>query len=174
MNQSISTDKKRAAAELNSREYYLECVHEASSIAELLSNAELSTDVKYASDWSYNASTYASPYLRIIGDAGAFIDPYFSSGMHLALSGGLSAAVTICASIKGDCAEQMAVDWHSKGVTERYTRFLLVVLGATKQIRSKDVPVLNSSDEDGFDNAFYVIKPSTTSSQDNFYRGDPC
>ena len=164
MNQAMSTDKKRAAAELNSREYYLQCIQEARGVAHLLSKAELSTDVKYASDWSYSASTYASPYLRIVGDAGAFIDPYFSSGMHLALSGGLSAAVTICASIKGDCDERAAFEWHSKGVAERFTRFLLIVLGATKQIRSKDAPVLNSSDEDGFDKAFSLIRPGTTSS----------
>ena len=180
MNQAMSTDKKRAAAELNSREYYLQCIQEARGVAHLLSKAELSTDVKYASDWSYSASTYASPYLRIVGDAGAFIDPYFSSGMHLALSGGLSAAVTICASIKGDCDERMAFDWHSKGVAERFTRFLLIVLGATKQIRSKDTPVLNSSDEDGFDKAFSLIRPGTnssssssSSSQDNAHHGVP-
>ena len=169
MNQAMSTDKKRAAAELNGREYYLQCIQEARGVAHLLSKAELSTDVKYASDWSYSASTYASPYLRIVGDAGAFIDPYFSSGMHLALSGALSAAVTICASIKGDCDEQTAFNWHSKGVAERYTRFLLIVMGATKQIRSKEAPVLNSSDEDGFDKAFSLIRPGTTSSQDNVH-----
>ena len=181
MNQAMSTDKKRAAAELNSREYYLQCIQEARGVAHLLSKAELSTDVKYASDWSYSASTYASPYLRIVGDAGAFIDPYFSSGMHLALSGGLSAAVTICASIKGDCEERAAFDWHSKGVAERFTRFLLIVLGATKQIRSKDAHVLNSSDEDGFDKAFSLIRPGTTSPspspspppQDKAHHGGP-
>lgn len=159
MNQAMSTDKKRAAAELNGREYYLQCIQEANGVAHLLSKAELSTDIKYASDWSYSASAYASPYLRIVGDAGAFIDPYFSSGMHLALSGALSAAVTICASIKGDCDEQTAFNWHSQGVTERFTRFLLIVLGATKQIRSKEAPVLNTSDEDGFDKAFSLIRP---------------
>ena len=169
MNQAMSTDKKRAAAELNGREYYLQCIQEARGVAHLLSKAELSTDIKYASDWSYSASTYASPYLRIVGDAGAFIDPYFSSGMHLALSGALSAAVTICASTKGDCDEQTAFNWHSKGVAERYTRFLLIVMGATKQIRSKEAPVLNSSDEDGFDEAFSLIRPGTTSCQDNVH-----
>lgn len=169
MNQAMSTDKKRAAAELNGREYYLQCIQEARSVAHLLSKAELSTEIKYASDWSYSASTYASPYLRIIGDAGAFIDPYFSSGMHLALSGALSAAATICASINGDCAEQTAFSWHSQGVHERYTRFLLIVLGATKQIRSKDAPVLNSSGEDGFDRAFSLIRPGTVSPHDNVH-----
>lgn len=165
MNQAMSTDKKRHAAELNGKEYYLQCIQDAPGVAHLLSKAELSTDIKYASDWSYSASSYASPYLRIVGDAGAFIDPYFSSGVHLALSGALSAAVTICASMKGDADEKTCYEWHSKGVTERYTRFLLVVLGATKQIRSKDAPVMNKAGDDGFDDAFSIIRPGMSSSE---------
>ena len=158
MNQALSTDKKRAAS-LSGKEFYMETVKEARGVWHLLSQAELSTDIKYASDWSYSAGTYGSPYARIVGDAGAFIDPYFSSGVHLALSGALSAAVSICASIRGDCDENTAWKWHSAGVAERYTRFLLVVLGATKQIRSKDAPVMQDSGEDNFDRAFSIIRP---------------
>ena len=162
MNQAMSTEKKRAAA-LDSKGYYTESIQEARGVAHLLSKAELATDIKHASDWSYSASSYGSPYLRIIGDAGAFIDPYFSSGVHLALSGALSAAITISASLRGDTDEQTAAKWHSYGVSERYTRFLLVVLGATKQIRHKDVPVMNETDEDGFDRAFSIIRPGMLS-----------
>lgn len=158
MNQAMSTDKKRAAS-LSGKEFYMETVKEARGVWHLLSQAELSTDIKYASDWSYSAGTYGSPYARIVGDAGAFIDPYFSSGVHLALSGALSAAVSICASIRGDCDENTAWKWHSSGVAERYTRFLLVVLGATKQIRSKDAPVMQESGENNFDRAFSIIRP---------------
>ena len=158
MNQAMSTDKKRAAS-LTSSEFYLASIKEARGVTHLLSEAELATDIKHASDWSYSASSYASPHLRIVGDAGAFIDPYFSSGVHLALSGALSAAVTISAAIRGDTDEQTAWKWHTNGVTERYTRFLLVVLGATKQIRHRDAPVLNESNEDGFDRAFSIIRP---------------
>jgi len=160
MNQSMSTSKKQAT-DASGQEFYLKSIQEARGVAHLLSQAELSTEVKYASDWSYNASQYASPGVRIVGDAGAFIDPYFSSGVHLALSGALSAAVTICASIRGDCDEKTAWKWHSSQISDRYTRFLLVVLSATKQIRSKDAPVLNESGDDGFDKAFSIIRPST-------------
>ncbi|KAL8795410.1 MAG: hypothetical protein Q9195_002151 [Heterodermia aff. obscurata] len=159
MNQALSSSKKKTTASPSSLEFYRASIQEARGVARLLSKAELTTDVKHASDWSYSASSYASPYVRIVGDAGAFIDPYFSSGIHLALSGALSAAVTICASIRGDCEERVAWKWHSQGVAERFTRFLLVVLGATKQIRSKDAPVLNTEGDDGFDDAFSIIRP---------------
>ena len=73
---------------------------------DLIEGAELVSEVRSASDWSYNASSYADANVRIIGDAGCFIDPLFSSGVHLALLGALSAAVTICASTKGQCSER--------------------------------------------------------------------
>jgi hypothetical protein len=85
---------------------------------------------------------------------------YFSSGVHLALSSALSAATTIRAAQRGDCSEETAVNWHSKKVTEGYTRFLLVVLSALKQIRKQDEPVLSDWDEDGFDRAFAFFRPS--------------
>ena len=54
----------------------------------------------------------------------AFIDPFFSSGVHLAMTGGMSAAATIAASIRGDCAEAVAALWHSKRVAISYTRWV--------------------------------------------------
>ncbi|KAH8585720.1 non-heme halogenase [Bisporella sp. PMI_857] len=159
MNQKMATDKKKAAAEKSPRDFYLESIQGSRGVAHLLENAELATEIKHASDWSYSASSYGSPYLRIVGDAGAFIDPYFSSGVHLALSSALSAAVTISASIRGDCDEETSWKWHSDQVRDRFTRFLLVVLSATKQIRHKDTPVMNSAGDDGFDDAFSIIRP---------------
>ena len=164
MNQALSTSKKQETNPVSGTEFYRQSIQEARGVAKLLSEAELASDIKHASDWSYYASTYASPYLRIVGDAGAFIDPYFSSGVHLALSGALSAATTICAAIRGDCEEQTAWKWHSNKVNERYTRFLYVVLSATKQIRQKDVPVLHEDAEGDFDNAFSIIRPGMLSS----------
>jgi flavin-dependent dehydrogenase len=55
-------------------------------------------------------------------DGPAFIDPFFSSGVHLALTSALSAAATICAAIRGDCSEQDAAAWHTKRVSTSYTR----------------------------------------------------
>lgn len=125
----------------------------------LLSKGELISEIKSGSDWSYSASSYALPYARIVGDAGSFIDPFFSSGVHLALNGGLSAAVTIAASIRGDCDEEAAASWHSKRITESYTRFLLVILSATKQIQHQNAPIIHDFDEETFERAFELYLP---------------
>ncbi|UKZ82679.1 hypothetical protein TrVFT333_010473 [Trichoderma virens FT-333] len=158
-NQEMAAKKKREMTEPSSKGFYIESLDLVPGIKELLANAELVSEIKSASDWSYSASKYAFPGVRIAGDAGSFIDPFFSSGVHLALSGGLSAATTIAAAIRGDCDEKAASSWHDKKTAESYTRFLLVVSSALKQIRSQDEPVINDFDEATFERAFDLFRP---------------
>jgi len=123
------------------------------------SGGEEARAVRSASDYSYHADVYAGEGWRLVGDAGAFIDPFFSSGVHLAMTGGLSAAASICASVRGDCTEAEAARWHSSRVAVSYTRFLVVVLSAYKQIRSQSTNVLGDISEDNFDRAFACLRP---------------
>ena len=52
----------------------------------------------------------------------AFIDPFFSSGVHLAFTSALSSACTIAASIRGHCSEREAQTYHELKVGTSYTR----------------------------------------------------
>ncbi|KAK4206968.1 hypothetical protein QBC37DRAFT_105079 [Rhypophila decipiens] len=158
-NQEMATKKKREMADPSTKGFYVQNLDLVPGIKELLSKAEMVSEVKSASDWSYSASKYAFPGARIVGDAGAFIDPFFSSGVHLALSGGLAAATTIAAVIRGDCDEATAASWYDKKTAESYTRFLVVVSSALKQIRSADQPVLHDFDEESFERAFDFFRP---------------
>ncbi|PNY28268.1 RadH flavin-dependent halogenase [Tolypocladium capitatum] len=151
--------KKSLGEDVTNADVMAECLKLCPTIEMLLQPAELVSDIKQATDYSYSANAYASPNLRIIGDAGCFIDPFFSSGHHLALTGALAAAVSIRASMKGDCSEFEASNWHSKKVDEGYTLFLLVVMAALKQIRMQEESVLSDIDEDGFDRAFQFLRP---------------
>lgn len=158
-NLETAVAQKRQKGSPSTKDFYLQSLDLAPGIKELLCAATMGGDVKSASDWSYHASSYAFPHARICGDAGCFIDPLFSSGVHIALVGGLSAAVTIAASVKGHCSEARAVSWHTKKVTESYMRFFLVVSAGVKQIRSQDDAVIRDGDETGFDRAFDIFKP---------------
>lgn len=158
--QKIATEQKRKQGRPSTLDFYKNCINMAPKTSSLLSGAELVTDIKSASDWSYTASTYHLPNARICGDAGSFIDPLFSSGVHLAVTGGLSAAATIAASMRGDCDEQKAGSWHSKKTVESYTRFFLAVSSATKQIRQQHEPIIHDMDENGFQRAFDLFRPS--------------
>ncbi|MCJ1430268.1 hypothetical protein MMC29_008185 [Sticta canariensis] len=158
-NQAVATQRKREMGSPSSKDFFLDSLQLVPGVLKVLGDGELISDIKNASDWSYSAGAYASPHVRVAGDAGCFIDPFFSSGVHLAISSGLSAATTICAVRRGDCDEETAARWHSNKVSEGYTRFLLVVLSALKQIREGDEAILSDFDEDGFDRAFALFRP---------------
>lgn len=166
MDQELATSKRKATCDTSCREdhtlesFYCSSLRLAPNLMQLVSGGELTSSVKMASDYSYSASTYSSPYVRIVGDAGCFIDPFFSSGVHIALTGALSAAVTICAALKGDCEEASAANWHSKKIQSVYQRFLMVVLSAYHQIRSQDAGVWSQLGEDNFDEAFERVRIS--------------
>ncbi|KAA8575243.1 hypothetical protein EYC84_004430 [Monilinia fructicola] len=125
----------------------------------MLKDAEIVSDLKQASDWSYSASAYAGPHFRVIGDAGCFVDPYFSSGVHLALTSGLSAAISVQAARRGQADERSAAKWHTTKVSEGYTRFLLLVMTVLRQLRMKEAHLITTEQEEGFDMAFKKIQP---------------
>ncbi|KAI3336416.1 FAD/NAD(P)-binding domain-containing protein [Xylariaceae sp. AK1471] len=160
MRQNQVAPKKKACGSLGTTDFYKHTLQETPLIAGLLENAQLvSEELKTASDWSYSASEYASQNIRIAGDAGCFIDPLFSSGVHLAMNSGLSAAVTICAALRGHCTEEEAMVWHSHKVAEGYTRFLLVVTSSLEQIYGREDHILSDINDPGFDDAFEHFKP---------------
>jgi flavin-dependent dehydrogenase len=162
MKQALMVEMKRKY-DLSSQELYQKALNTTTLPSHLLPNAKLVSGVRSASDWSYNAPEYAGPNWRIIGDAGCFIDPFFSSGVHLAVTGGLSAAVTICATERGHCDPRKAAEWHSAKISDSYNRFLLVVTSCLKQIGDRDEPVLTEWNEGNFDRAFDIFQPGMSS-----------
>jgi len=157
MNQSVSITKKSQLpnTENKLRTFYEDALKLAPRIRdELMREAELVTDIKQASDFSYSSTSYAGRNHRIVGDAGAFLDPFFSSGVHLALAGGLGASASIASVIRGECSAEEAKDWYTTRVGTSYTRFLLVVLSAYRQMQAQTIPVLSDINEKDFDRAF--------------------
>ncbi|KAJ3809577.1 putative halogenase [Lentinula lateritia] len=151
--------------DISLEQFYLNELRHAPGVIELIGQdatlvklAKERDTVKQAADYSYSAEAYAGPGWRSVGDAAAFIDPFFSSGVHLAMGSGLSAAATIISSIRG-VDEKECASWHDVKVGIGYTRFLLVVLSAYKQIRSQDIAILSDINEDNFDRAFDILRP---------------
>ncbi|RYO77577.1 hypothetical protein DL764_010207 [Monosporascus ibericus] len=128
----------------DSKASYKEYLKLAPQISEMLSEAKIGGGVKQAQGWSYSAAAYAGPHFRVVGDAGCFVDPYFSSGMHLVMVSRLSTATSIQASRRGQCSELDEVFWHTTKVSEGYTRFLLLVVSVQRQVRTKDNQILMS------------------------------
>ena len=75
-------------------------------------------------------SAYSLPVkdqLKAVSPIIAFIDPFFSSGVHLALTGALSAAASIASSIRGEASEWDAARYHTGKVGISYTRSLISI-----------------------------------------------
>jgi flavin-dependent dehydrogenase len=77
------------------KEFFLEAIALCPALAERLEDATLASDVEATGNFSYSCDQTYGPGYLMIGDAFAFIDPVFSSGVMLAMHGGFTAADTV-------------------------------------------------------------------------------
>ncbi|WP_051857197.1 FAD-dependent oxidoreductase [Streptomyces sp. NRRL S-1868] len=80
-------------------------------IADYLSEARRVTDgpygeVRVRKDWSYLHETFWRPGMALVGDSVGFIDPLFSSGVHLATYSALLTARSLNTALSGDLEER--------------------------------------------------------------------
>ena len=89
-------------------------IAECPLISEYLADARRVTSGKYGEirvrkDYSYNQTSFWRPGMILVGDAACFVDPVFSSGVHLATYSGLLAARSINSVLDGDLDEKTAL-----------------------------------------------------------------
>jgi flavin-dependent dehydrogenase len=91
------------------REFFLSTIAQCPPLAERLSAASLATDVEATGNYSYGCDRSFGKSFLMIGDAFAFIDPVFSSGVLLAMNGGMAAAeaVDVCRTSPGKAARAL-------------------------------------------------------------------
>jgi flavin-dependent dehydrogenase len=80
-------------------------------------------------DFSYTCEPYAGPGYFLAGDAAAFIDPVWSTGVSLGLEGGLHAARTVEAVLSGACSPARAARKHHAWVVRYRKVFLELISG---------------------------------------------
>jgi FAD-dependent halogenase len=90
-------------------------IAECPIISEYLAGAERVTEGEYGQlrvrkDYSYHHTRFWRPGLALVGDAACFVDPVFSSGVHLATYSALLAARSINSVLAGTMAEQPAFE----------------------------------------------------------------
>lgn len=71
-------------------------------VAALLATGERRVEVRTVASWSYSVKEIASDRHVCIGDALGFVDPIFSTGVHLACSAGKAASEIIAGTLKGE------------------------------------------------------------------------
>lgn len=115
----VQGDPERALADL---------IAESPLIRDYLAGARRVTSGPYGrlrvrKDYSYRNSTFWSPGMALIGDAACFVDPVFSSGVHLATYSALLAARSINSVLAGLVDEQRAFHEFQVRYLEEYDRF---------------------------------------------------
>ncbi|CAL9641747.1 hypothetical protein SUDANB32_06352 [Streptomyces sp. enrichment culture] len=106
----------------------LELIDECPLIAEYLSEARRVTsgpygEVRVRKDYSYCQDTFWRPGMVLVGDAACFIDPVFSSGVHLATYSGLLAARSVNSVLNGDVEEAKSFEEYEARYRNEYARF---------------------------------------------------
>ena len=77
---------------LGARAFLEKQLSQAPHTQALLRNARWASEPKVVRDWSYSAERTTGPGFVMTGDSACFVDPLFSSGVHLALMSGVMAA----------------------------------------------------------------------------------
>ncbi|MFO1466300.1 MAG: tryptophan 7-halogenase [Steroidobacteraceae bacterium] len=77
------------------QQFFLDTLAQCPPLAERLKDATLASPVEATGNYSYTSLRCHGPNYLVAGDAYAFIDPVFSSGVMLAMNSGLEAAATV-------------------------------------------------------------------------------
>ena len=80
--------------------FLMDQIAQAPATAAMLRGAERVSGPVVVKDWSYVSEEVVGDGYILVGDAACFIDPLFSSGVHLALSAGILAAAWVVTALK--------------------------------------------------------------------------
>jgi halogenation protein CepH len=105
---------------------YRELIARCPAIANRLRRATLVSPVRIVRDYSYDSARFWGSGWLLAGDAACFIDPVFSTGVHLACLAGFLAARATNAVLAGEPEEEVLPEYEQsyRGAFERYLRFL--------------------------------------------------
>jgi halogenation protein CepH len=91
--------------------------------AELVGRGSLAKGPYSIKDWSYLSDRVAGEGYVLVGDAACFVDPLFSSGVHLALSAGVMGAAYVTTALKDPLLGAAAAPVYQQLYYTQYDRF---------------------------------------------------
>ena len=115
----------RATAEESLRAY----VEETPAAAELMRAASRVSPARFDADYSYLHTQHAGDGWVLVGDAGGFLDPIFSTGVLLAMQSGLEAADVISAGLKAGDLSRARFAGYERTLKRRYHHFRRFAVG---------------------------------------------
>jgi 2-polyprenyl-6-methoxyphenol hydroxylase-like FAD-dependent oxidoreductase len=91
------------------QQFLMDNIATCPALAMRLQDAQLMTEVEATGNFSYVAERNHGPNYLLLGDAYAFIDPVFSSGVWLAMNSGVIGAEAVDACLKNPAAAPAAL-----------------------------------------------------------------
>ncbi len=98
------------------KDFFMDTIAMCPALNERLAHATLVSEVEATGNFSYACERTHGPNYLLIGDAFAFIDPVFSSGVMLAMQGGFVGADTVDACLRQPSAAPAALARFDKEV----------------------------------------------------------
>ena len=89
----------------------------------MLENAKMDSEPAVVMDWSYTAGKMYGPGYILAGDAACFVDPLFSSGVHLALMSGVLAAAYVTTALNDPSMAEEAGEVYQELYLKEYNQF---------------------------------------------------
>lgn len=106
---------------LGARNFLLEQLSQAPHTQAMLRDAKWVSGPSVVRDWSYSAERTTGPGFVMTGDSACFVDPLFSSGVHLALMSGVMAAAYATTALRAaDGGDQQLRDLAGEVYQELY------------------------------------------------------
>jgi flavin-dependent dehydrogenase len=109
-------------------EFLLETLQRNPALWQRMQRAELiGGEVRVTGNYSYDSSCMGGPGWVLVGDAFAFIDPVFSSGVYLAMSGAEQAAQVVDVALREPAAEPAllrSLERRQRAGMERFSFFI--------------------------------------------------
>jgi len=96
---------------------------QAPHTSRMLRNAHLESGPFIVKDWSYVCERVAGDGYVLAGDAACFVDPLFSSGVHLALMSGILSAAYVTSALKGPGIAEAAAAAYQELYLKEYGHF---------------------------------------------------
>jgi len=122
----VVVDADRAREQIEGgdlEEFLLQHIAQTSHTAALIEGATLDGEPRAVRDWSYSARSLIGEGYVLAGDSAAFIDPLFSSGVHLAMNAGVLAAAYVSTLLADDMLAIEARPIYERLYRQQYDHF---------------------------------------------------
>ena len=90
---------------------------------EMLASSEVVDEARVVRDWSYVSQRLVGDGYILVGDAACFVDPLFSSGVHLALSSAVLASAYVTSALRTPELREPAAEVYTQLYMQQYHQF---------------------------------------------------